>query len=213
VQVTIIYDNETWQPGLQADWGLSCLVALEERRFLFDTGAKGTVLLANMQALDFDPHAITDIFISHAHWDHMGGLPDLLSLIPDVRVYLPGSCSPPPEAREVIRVQGPLEISENFFSTGELAATEQSLVVKTAKGLAVICGCSHPGVGAILKAASRFGRISALIGGLHGFQEYELLANLDLVCPCHCTQHKAEILTRYPDTAISGGAGKAIHLG
>ena len=86
-------------------------------------------------------------------------------------------------------------------------------MVKTAKGPMVICGCSHPGVGTILQAASRFGRVSALIGGLHGFQEYELLADLDFVCPCHCTQHKAEIMARYPETAVSGGAGKVIEIG
>ena len=32
---------------------------------------------------------------------------------------------------KLISVQGPLEISGNFFSTGELPGAEQSLVVKT----------------------------------------------------------------------------------
>jgi 7,8-dihydropterin-6-yl-methyl-4-(beta-D-ribofuranosyl)aminobenzene 5'-phosphate synthase len=213
MKITIIYDNEAWQPGLEADWGFSCLVEEEGRRLLFDTGAKGAVLLANMENLGIDPQTITDIFISHGHWDHLGGLADLLRLNRDVRVYLPGSCSRPPEAREVISVQGPQEISEKFFSTGELPGAEQSLVVKTAKGLAVIVGCSHPGVGTILEAASRFGRVAALIGGLHGFKEYELLADLELVCPCHCTQHRAEIMGRYPETAVSGGAGRVLEFG
>lgn len=213
MKITIIYDNETWKPGLEADWGFACLVEAEGRRWLFDTGAKGTVLLANMEHLGIDPQTITAIFISHAHWDHMGGLADLLRLNRDVPVYLPGSCPRPPEAREVVSVQGPLEIAENFFSTGELPGAEQSLVVKTAQGLAVICGCSHPGVGTILKAASRFGRVAALIGGLHGFKEYELLADLALVCPCHCTQNQAEIMGRYPETAVSGGAGRVLEFG
>jgi 7,8-dihydropterin-6-yl-methyl-4-(beta-D-ribofuranosyl)aminobenzene 5'-phosphate synthase len=94
-----------------------------------------------------------------------------------------------------------------------LQGAEQSLVVKTKKGLAVICGCSHPGVGTILEAASRFGRVAALIGGLHGFEEYEVLADLELVCPCHCTQHRAEIMARYPKTAVSGGAGRVLDFG
>jgi 7,8-dihydropterin-6-yl-methyl-4-(beta-D-ribofuranosyl)aminobenzene 5'-phosphate synthase len=72
MKVTIVYDNETWQPGLEADWGFSCLVEEEGRRWLFDTGAKGAVLLANMQKLGIDPQTITAIFISHAHWDHLG---------------------------------------------------------------------------------------------------------------------------------------------
>jgi 7,8-dihydropterin-6-yl-methyl-4-(beta-D-ribofuranosyl)aminobenzene 5'-phosphate synthase len=213
MKVTIIYDNETCQPGLEADWGFACLVEAEGRRFLFDTGAKGAVLLANMEILGIDPQTIMAIFISHSHWDHVGGLADLLRLNRNVRVYLPESYSRLPEARDVISVQGPLEITENFFSTGELPGTEQSLVVKTEKGLAVICGCSHPGVGTILKAASRFGRVAALIGGLHGFEEYELLADLELICPCHCTQHQAEIMARYPETTVSGGAGRVLEFG
>jgi metal-dependent hydrolase (beta-lactamase superfamily II) len=45
VKVTIVYDNETWKPGLEADWGFACLVEDEGRRWLFDTGAKGEVVL------------------------------------------------------------------------------------------------------------------------------------------------------------------------
>jgi len=212
MKVTIIYDNETWQPGLMADWGFSCLVEEDGRRWLFDTGAKGAVLLFNMENLGLDPQAFTDIFISHAHWDHVGGLPDVLRLNRYARVYLPQSYAEVPEAGRVVRVQDPGPLSGNFFSTGELPGAEQSLVVKTKRGLAVVCGCSHPGVGAILEAASRFGRVSALMGSLHGFQEYEILKNLELVCPCHCTQHQAEIMERYPKTAVGGGAGRVLEF-
>jgi len=213
MKITIIYDNETCQPGLEAAWGFACLVEANGQRLLFDTGGRGEILLRNLEALNLDPRSIPEIFISHGHWDHLGGLEDLLRLHRDVRVYLPCSCSRPPEAREVISVQGPLEISKNFFSTGELPGAEQSLVVKTEKGLAVICGCSHPGVGAILEAASSLGKVKALVGGLHGFMEYEILADLALICPCHCTQHQAEIMARYPETTVSGGAGKVLEFG
>jgi 7,8-dihydropterin-6-yl-methyl-4-(beta-D-ribofuranosyl)aminobenzene 5'-phosphate synthase len=212
MKVTIIYDNETWQPGLGAAWGFSCLVEANGRRLLFDTGGQGVVLLRNLATLKLDPQEITDVFISHGHWDHLGGLPELLQVNREVRVYLPGSCSRPAGAREVISLQGPCALSGNYFSTGELEGGEQSLVVKTDHGLVVICGCAHPGVGAILEAAATFGRVSALIGGLHGFKEYELLKDLELVCPCHCTQQQAEIRARYPHTAVSGGAGKGLEI-
>jgi 7,8-dihydropterin-6-yl-methyl-4-(beta-D-ribofuranosyl)aminobenzene 5'-phosphate synthase len=212
VRVTIIYDNEAWEPGLEAAWGFSCLVEMDGQRLLFDTGGQGTILLKNMETLNLDPRSISEIFVSHGHWDHLGGLADLLRLNRDVRVYLPWSCSRPLEAREVISVHEPLAISENFFSTGELSGAEQSLVIKTKKGLAVICGCSHPGVGTILGAASRFGRVTGLIGGLHGFQDYEFLEDLELICPCHCTQHQAEIMARYPETATKSGAGRVIEI-
>lgn len=212
MKITIIYDNETWQPGLEAAWGFSCLVEANGRRLLFDTGGKGEILLQNLAALNLDPRSISEIFISHGHWDHLGGLADLLRLHRDVPVYLPWSCSGPPEAREVISVQGPCGFAGKFYSTGELKGEEQSLVVETASGLVVICGCSHPGVGAILEAAANLGTVKALVGGLHGFREYEVLADLELVCPCHCTQHQAEIMARYPETAVSGGAGKVLEI-
>jgi 7,8-dihydropterin-6-yl-methyl-4-(beta-D-ribofuranosyl)aminobenzene 5'-phosphate synthase len=213
MKVTIIYDNETLEPGLEAAWGFSCLVEANSQRLLFDTGGNGASLLHNMKTLNIDPQNIPEIFISHEHWDHLGGLADLLRLNRDARVYLPWSCSRPPEAREVIFIKSFRKISNNFFSTGELPGGEQSLVVQTEKGLAVICGCAHPGVRTILDAASRFGRVAALIGGLHGFKEYELLKELALVCPCHCTKHQATIMARYPETAVSGGAGRVIEFG
>jgi 7,8-dihydropterin-6-yl-methyl-4-(beta-D-ribofuranosyl)aminobenzene 5'-phosphate synthase len=212
MKLTIVYDNEVFQVGLQSDWGFSCLVEANGRRLLFDTGAKGAVLLRNMEKLHLDPRLIPEIFISHDHWDHKGGLEAILRLNGNATVYFPASCLVPLESRQAIKVQGPCVLSENFFSTGELKGMEQSLVIKTKGGLVVICGCSHPGVGAILEAASQFGRVSALVGGLHGFKEYDLLADLNLICPCHCTQYKSEILRLYPETAIRGGAGRVLEI-
>lgn len=49
----------------------------------------------------------------------------------------------------------------SVFSTGKLKGIEQSVAVKTKKGIAVIVGCSHSGVGNILRAASKFGKVYA----------------------------------------------------
>ena len=71
---------------------------------------------------------------------------------------------------------------------------EQSLAIKTEKGILVMAGCSHPGVGEIIDAASKFGRIYGVIGGFHGFRDFNRLNGLSLIVPCHCTQYKSEIL-------------------
>jgi len=112
----------------------------------------------------------------------------------------------------VIKIKEPLKIDENIFSTGELMGIEQSLVVKTEKGLIVIVGCSHPGVKNILKAASQFGKTYALIGGLHGFSDFDLLSDLEFICPTHCTQFKSEIKSLYPEKYVRGGVGKVIEI-
>lgn len=213
MKLTIVYDNEVFQSGLQADWGFACLVEVNDRRILFDTGARGALLLHNMEMLALEPGNIPEIFISHDHWDHTGGLSEILRLNGDATVYLPGFSARLPEAGRVVQVKGPCALSESLFSTGELQGAEQSLVVKTASGLVVVCGCSHPGVGAILEAASQFGRVSALVGGLHGFKEFARLADLSLVCPCHCTQQQKKIRELYPGIAVRGGAGKVLEIG
>jgi 7,8-dihydropterin-6-yl-methyl-4-(beta-D-ribofuranosyl)aminobenzene 5'-phosphate synthase len=211
MKVTIIYDNEVTEEGLEADWGFSCLVEAYGKNILFDAGANGSILLGNMEKLGIDPEAVDEIFISHGHWDHIGGLSDFLS-IRNTKVYVPVSCQEPADALEVVAVRGSIKIADNIFSTGELQGIEQSLIIETGKGLAVIAGCSHPGVRNILKAASGFGKPAILIGGLHGFSEFNLLEELKFVCPTHCTQFKSEIQLKYPEKYISGGAGRIIDL-
>lgn len=74
MKVTIIYDNTSISPDLQADWGFSALVEVKEKKILFDTGANGEILPSNMKKLEIEPREIEDIFISHLHWGHTGGL-------------------------------------------------------------------------------------------------------------------------------------------
>lgn len=211
MKITLLYDNETFKKGLKSDWGFSCLVEIGDApKILFDTGANGSILLGNMKELHIDPLSVDKVFISHDHWDHVGGLADFLKVNKDVQIYVPHSLKY--SGGGIIPVTNPMEIQENVFSTGELQRIEQSMVVKTEKGTVVIVGCSHPGVGNILRAASQFGKAYALIGGLHGFSEFDLVKDLELICPCHCTQYQSEIKKRYPEKSMDGGAGKVIEL-
>jgi len=208
MRITIVYDNEISQPGLESGWGFSCLIETESRALiLFDTGADGATLLYNMRKLGINPGDIATVVISHAHGDHTGGLQSLLEVNDDAEIYLPSSLLRLIPGRKVTPVRQPVQISEDVFSTGELKGVEQSLALRTKKGIVVLTGCSHPGVGEILQAASRLGRIYGIIGGFHGFQDFERLKGLSLICPCHCTQYKSEILRLFPDSGKECGAG------
>lgn len=213
MKVTLVYDNTASKAGLLPDHGFSCFLEIENTpKILFDTGAKGETLLHNMRHLGVDPAAVDIIVVSHAHWDHTGGLNALLQVNQTAALYLPSSFQPFLPDRNVVEVTAPIQIAANVFSTGELKEVEQSIAIKTPTGLVVISGCAHPGVGPILEAASSYGKVSALIGGLHGFREYDLLNGLDLVCACHCTANKAQIEAHHPDKWVEGGVGTIIEI-
>jgi len=210
MKITIIYDNTAFRKDLRADWGFSCLVETENSpRILFDTGADGKILLSNMKKLEIDPLSIEEVFISHLHLDHIGGLSELLKANPHIKkIYLPSSIG---LEGEVI-LKKPTKIHKNVFSTGELEGIEQSMGVINKKGIVLIVGCSHPYMGSILETAKKFGEIYGIVGGMHGFSEFELFQGINLICPTHCTQHKAELKKLYPEKYLEGGAGQVVEI-
>ena len=187
MKVTIIYDNTALRSDLKADWGFSALVESKGRKILFDTGANGRILLSNMQKLKIDPKEIKDIFISHLHWDHPGGLSSFLQVNNQVKLWIPSYFPEAKNAKEVFEVKNSTKLYEGIYSTGELEEIEQSLCIETEKGIVIIAGCSHPRIEHILKTASQSGKLYGIIGGLHGSRP-EALKNLSLICATHCTQ-------------------------
>lgn len=212
MKITIIYDNTVYQKGLQADWGFAALVEVENAPvILFDTGTNGKILLDNMQKLGINPTSIDEVFISHAHYDHTGGLSEFLNVSNVSKIYVPPSFRGLKNSG-LVKLAEATQLHKNIFSTGELDDIEQSLVVKTDKGIVLIVGCSHPKMSHILDAARQFGKIHSIIGGLHGFKDFELFKDLELICPTHCTEHIAELKNLYPQKYIEGGAGRVIEI-
>ena len=208
MKITIVYDNTTTKKGMIEDWGWSCLIETEERNILFDTGGNGKILLENLVNLNIDPKSIDDVVISHSDFDHIGGLSTFLCSNQDAIVHIPISFRGIRYPNEVKYYNKPTKIYENIFLTGELDKREQSMAIKTEKGLVLIIGCGHPGVRKIIDSISKFGNVYAIIGGLHGFNEFEILHNIEKVCPSHCTRYKEKIKMLYPDKYIEGGVGE-----
>ena len=212
LKISITYDNTTFKKELKADWGFSALIEIENSpKILFDTGASGKILLANMEKLDIDPCSIDEVFISHAHFDHTGGLSAFLSINNQVKIWVPPSFRGVKNAKQVISIKNPTKLHKGIYSTGELENIEQSLCIRSKKGIIVIVGCSHPDMKNILEIASQFGKVYGIMGGLHGTRP-ESLKDLDLICATHCTKHKKKIKKLYPEKYIEGGAGRIIEI-
>jgi 7,8-dihydropterin-6-yl-methyl-4-(beta-D-ribofuranosyl)aminobenzene 5'-phosphate synthase len=114
-----------------------------------------------------------------------------------------------------IEVTKPMQITHNIHTTGRLPGTpldEQSLLIKTDKGLFVVTGCSHPGVKEILRAAEKMGKVIGLLGGLHGFSDFSILKHIQSIYPCHCTKYKKEIMESFPINTYKCGVGLTLEI-
>lgn len=210
MKITILYDNTTFQVGLKADWGFSALIEFNGKRILFDTGGNGEILLDNMEKLNINAKTIDTVFISHNHFDHIGGLSAFLNKNNDVKLYAPSTFRGVKNVRELEYIAKTKEIFENIYTTGELDDIEQSLIFKTKKGLIIIVGCSHPEIEQILDVAKKYGKPYALIGGFHGFNNFPILKKVSFFSPTHCSEYIKEIKSLYPQKYIKGGVGKII---
>ncbi|MDM7919829.1 MAG: MBL fold metallo-hydrolase [Methanosarcina sp.] len=217
-RLTVLYDNEAC-PGFTGSWGFSALIETGTETLLFDTGWDGTLLLKHMEKTGIDPARVSKLILSHQHWDHIGGLPEILCANPGITVYAPVSFSENLK-REIkkrtalIEVKEAVEISEGIWSTGELGdkIKEQSLVLNTGKASYVLTGCAHPGIDAIMDAALFHGKIKGIIGGLHDSDRFERLEEMELIAAGHCTAHKSKLKELFPAEYMETRAGLSLEL-
>jgi len=229
IRLSVIFDNECCSSDLTSLWGFSCFIETPNSNILFDTGSNGRVLLKNLEKKNLNISSIDNIFISHAHWDHIGGLDSILEINPDVNIFVTSHVS-----KNLVRdlntlssgvtIIGdtPTKILEDIYSTGAVGENnEQSIILDTNKGLIVIAGCAHGGIENILKRAVDFFNkpIFLALGGfhLHNKEDRKVLKIIDTiqeldtkyVCPSHCTGDRARELfkERFKDNYIEGGVG------
>jgi len=88
-KVTILYDAFGESKQLTKDWGFSALVEHDGKRILFDTGNDSAIFEHNVKVLGVDVTKLDFVVISHRHADHATGLRYVLSVNPDVKVYVP----------------------------------------------------------------------------------------------------------------------------
>lgn len=75
LNITCVVDNAVRRSSrFWGEHGVAFLIETENERVLFDTGQSGTVLLHNLAILGLEPDDLDALVLSHAHYDHTGGL-------------------------------------------------------------------------------------------------------------------------------------------
>lgn len=241
ITCTVLYDNVPFDERLTANWGFACLVTGTERTILFDAGAKGPVLLENMEKLGVKPGAVELLAISHNHGDHTGGLLALLEKNSRVTAYLPPSCEEAGEGAtkslaeqvratgaKVVVVRKPTKICRGVFLVGPIGdkIIEQALAIQTGKGLVVLTGCSHPGIVEMVQEIKRQLKqdVYMVYGGMHLLKHSDddvkaIIAQLKeagvrQIGPTHCTGDKAIALFKESlgDGYVATGVGRVFRV-
>lgn len=202
LRILPLIDYHTADPALRTEVGVSYLIETDEHRILFDVGHNAdqeqpSPLQQNMTQLGVDLADIDIVFISHNHFDHVGGPrwsaqqtfslgneqapfpnPDTLAFVPAPMAY-PGL--------EPVFADKPMQLGNGVGTTGRgahgLASTgviprqlvfgwieEQSLVIHV-EGLGgiLIVGCGHQPVPTLV---ARYEQVFdqplyGIVGGLH----------------------------------------------
>jgi 7,8-dihydropterin-6-yl-methyl-4-(beta-D-ribofuranosyl)aminobenzene 5'-phosphate synthase len=80
LRITTLSENTAGRGDFLGEWGLSILLETESTTILFDSG-KSISAVHNADALNIDLAKISRIVLSHGHYDHTGGLRDVLRRI------------------------------------------------------------------------------------------------------------------------------------
>ncbi|MBN1293463.1 MAG: MBL fold metallo-hydrolase [Candidatus Latescibacteria bacterium] len=144
ITITVLVENTVSREELKAEHGLSVWIETRDGNILWDTG-QTTLLIDNAQKLGIPLDTTDFIVLSHGHYDHTGGLLQVLLMAPQAQVYgHPGlfvqrysqnkksayTVNPigSPVQKELIESRcgslnlcsGPVEILPGIFTTGEI---------------------------------------------------------------------------------------------
>ncbi len=136
LRISVLAENTVRGKGLLAEHGWALWIEAGDKKILFDTG-QGKVLHNNACALGIDPGKAAAVVLSHGHYDHTGGLCEVLQRNGDVPVYAHSAAlnekysrhfdgsvheiGMPSEAKHKANFvfnEGPVEIFPGFHLTG-----------------------------------------------------------------------------------------------
>ncbi len=87
LRITTLVENTAAGKCLLGEHGLSFWIEYNGKRILFDSGQSGHVLRSNAVHLGIDLTTVDAIVLSHGHFDHTGGLADVLKIAKDTPIF------------------------------------------------------------------------------------------------------------------------------
>ena len=165
--------------------GSSLLIDVDGERTLFNTGARGKVLIHNMSELGIEPDSVDRVVISHGSLNYIGGLNSFMNNRKEKVEVISN-----PSAWSVKRMFGGkivsdenapginhryvdnewIQLSKNLYVTPPVNSVtkESALVLSTNEGAVIISAAAMSGIVDTLKVViEKFGRIYAIVGGIN----------------------------------------------
>jgi 7,8-dihydropterin-6-yl-methyl-4-(beta-D-ribofuranosyl)aminobenzene 5'-phosphate synthase len=78
LSITALAENTAGAYDFLGEWGLSLWIEADNHRILYDTGG-GRTLTANARLLGMDLKNADALIISHGHFDHTGGIAEVMA--------------------------------------------------------------------------------------------------------------------------------------
>ena len=87
MKIICLIDNQTSNPELKSEHGLSYYIETENRKILFDLG-QSPLFIDNAIKMGLDLSKVDTVVISHGHYDHAGGLKAFLSINKQAKIFI-----------------------------------------------------------------------------------------------------------------------------
>ncbi len=86
LRITVLADDAEGVDGCVAEHGFSLWIEADGQKILFDAG-RSRAFIVNGRSLGVDVKKADTLVVSHGHYDHTGGIADLLMINPSIRVF------------------------------------------------------------------------------------------------------------------------------
>ncbi len=149
MKITVLSENISNLPNLQAEHGLSLFIETNGKKILFDMG-QSDVFIKNAAFLGIDLAKIDFAVLSHGHYDHGGGIKSFFDVNKTAKVYLSTHAFEPHySSNGYIGLDISLKDNYRFIPIGDAMLINESMRIIPAETVPTSYAVEHYGLKAI----------------------------------------------------------------